>query len=195
MRRTFKYRLYPTHQQQEKLPATPDASFAVLSDGTEIPNPRLFQQLQKRLGRAQSRVAGRQKFSSRWKKAVRLVARIHRAIFSQRNDFQHELSRSIVNQYGTIVAEDLNVKGLSRGMLVKYVHDAGWAAFFSKLLYKAASQRCPRGEPNLKLLSDRERVCMACGLATSHDHASEMEFLRLGLGLQASTERQVACVA
>jgi putative transposase len=185
------------------------ASFAVLSDGTEISNPRLFQKAQKRLRRTQRKVARRKKFSHRWKKAVRLVARMHRRVFNQRNDFQHKVSRSIVNEYGTIVAEDLNVKGLSRGILAKYVHDAGWSAFFSKLAYKAesagrqlllvdargTSQRCPCGEPNLKLLSDRKHVCTACGLVTSRDHASAMEILRLGLRLQASTERQVASVA
>jgi len=211
------YACFSCEVQPEPLPASTKAvgidvglsSFAVLSDGAEIPNPRLFQHMQKRLGRAQRRVARRKKFSNRWKKAVRLVARIHRTIFNQRNDFQHKLSRRIVNEYGTIVAEDLNVKGLCRGMLAKYVHDAGWAAFFSKLLYKAesagrqlllvdargTSQRCPCGEPNLKLLSEREHVCMACGLVTSRDHASAMEILRLGLSLQASTERQVASVA
>jgi putative transposase len=211
------YACFACEVQPEPLPACSKAvgidvglsSFAVLSDGSEIPNPRLFQRMQKRLRRAQRRVARRTKFSHRWKKAVHLAARIHRGVFNQRNDFQHKLSRDIVNEYGTIVVEDLNIKGLSRGMLAKYVHEAGWAAFFSKLSYKAASagrqlllvdargtsQRCPCGEPNLKLLSDREHVCTACGLVTSRDHASAMEILRLGLSLQALTERHVASVA
>jgi putative transposase len=84
-------------------------------------------------------VARREKFSKRWKKAVRLVARMHRKVFNQRNDFQHKLSRHIVNNYGIIFVEDLNVKGRSRGLLSKSVHDAGWAAFFQKLSYKAES--------------------------------------------------------
>jgi len=49
------------------------------------------------------------------------------------------LSRKIVNNYGIVFVEDLKVKGLSRGMLAKSVHHAGWAAFFQKLLCKAAS--------------------------------------------------------
>ena len=114
-------------------------SFVTRSDGRRIGNPRLFQKAQKRLRRAQGRVARREKFSKRWKKAVRLVARIHRKVFNQRNDFQHKLSRKIVNNYGIIFVEDLNVKGLSRGRLAKSVHDAGWAAFFRKLSYKAES--------------------------------------------------------
>ena len=94
-------------------------SFAVLSDGTEIANPGYFRKMQKRLRRAQRRVARRKKLSKRWKKAVRIVAKIHRKVFNQRNDFQHKLSRQIINEFGTIVVEDLNVSGLSRGMLSK----------------------------------------------------------------------------
>lgn len=176
-------------------------SFAVLSDGTEIDNPRHYRKMQKRLRRAQRRVSRRKKFSKRWKKAVRMVAKIHRKVFNQRNDFQHKLSRQIVDEYGTIVVEDLNIGGLSRGMLSKSVHDAGWAAFFSKLAYKAesagrqflpvdargTSQRCPCGQPNIKLLANREHVCVKCGLVTTRDHASAMEILRLGRSLQSLT--------
>jgi putative transposase len=186
------------------------SSFAVLSDGTEIENPRLLKKQQKRLRKAQRRVARRRKFSKRWKKAVRMVAKIHRKVFNQRNDFQHRLSREIVNNYGLIAVEDLNVKSLSRGMLAKAVHDAGWAAFFSKLSYKAenagrllvavdargTSQRCPCGEPNIKLLANRKHACTTCGLVTTRDHASAIEILRLGLSLQAQTKSEVGtCVA
>ena len=181
-------------------------SFVMRSDGTEIGNPRLFRKAQKHLRRAQRRVARRHKFSKRWKKAVRSVAKIHRKAFDQRNDFQHKLSRKIVNNYGITFVEDLNVKGLSRGLFAKSVHDAGWAAFFHKLSYKAASagrlflrvdprgtsQRCPGGAPNPKRLSDREHVCLHCGLITTRDHASAMEILRLGLSLQPLTAAQAA---
>ena len=177
------------------------SSFAVLSDGSEVENPRLLKKQQKRLRRAQRRVARRKRFSKRWTKAVRIVAKIHRKVFNQRNDFQHKLSREIVNNYGLIAIEDLHVKGLSRGMLSKAVHDAGWAAFFSKLSYKAenagrllvavdargTSQRCPCGEPNIKLLANREHFCTNCGLVATRDHAAAMEILRLGLSLQSLT--------
>jgi len=138
---------------------------------------------------------------------VRLVAKIHRKVFNQRHDFQHKLSRKIVNNYGIILVEDLNVKGLSRGLFSKSVHDTGWAAFFRKLSYKAesagrrflpvdprgTSQRCPCGEPNPKRLSDRKHVCLKCGLVTTRDHASAMEILRLGLSLQPLTALQQGC--
>ena len=166
--------------EPEPLPANDKAtgldvgllSFVTRSDGMGIGNPRWFRKAQKRLRRAQRRVARREKFSKRWKKAVRLVAKIHRKVFNQRSDFHHRLSRKIVNNYGVIFVEDLNVKGLSRGLFAKSVHDAGWAAFFQKLSYKAesagrrflpvdprgTSQRCSCGAPNPKRVSDRKHV-------------------------------------
>ena len=175
--------------------------FAVPSDGTAIENPRPFKKMEKRLRRAQRRVARRKKFSQRWKKAVRMVGKMHRQAFHQRNDFQHKWSRDIVNHNGTIVVEDLNVKGLSRGRFAKSVQDVGWAGFFQKLSYKAASagrlflrvdprgtsQRCPCGEAHNKVLRKREHVCVRCGLVTTRDHASALEILRLGLSLKSLT--------
>ena len=181
------------------------SSFAVLNDGTEIANPRYFRKMQKHLRRAQRRLARRKKFSKRWKKAVRLVAKVHRQVFNQRNDFQHKLSHHLIREYGVICVEDLNVQGLASGMLSKSVHDAGWAGFFQKLSYKAesagrclllvdargTSQRCPCGEANRKHLGNREHVCTPCGLVTTRDHASALEILRLGLSLHALTKPEV----
>jgi putative transposase len=175
-----------------------DGSFKLFPDSAEIENPRLYAKAQKKLRRAQRRVARRKKRSHRWRKAVSLLRKIHQYIFNQRLDHQHKLARMLVNQYGFIAVEDLNVKGLAGGMLSKQVHDASWASFIAKLAYKAeeagrqlvkvdprgTSQRCPCGAKVPKKLSDREHVCTACGLITTRDHASAAEILRLGLSLQ-----------
>ena len=185
------------------------SSFATLSDGTEIENPRLYRQAQKKLRRAQRRVARRKKGSQRRRTAVVLLGKIHQHIFNQRNDHQHKLARMLVNQFGKIFVEDLNVKGLSSGMLAKAVHDASWASFIAKLNYKAeeagrqlvkvdargTSQRCPCGARVPKKLSDREHVCTKCGLLSTRDHVSAMEILRLGQSLQPLTKPEVrVCV-
>jgi len=189
-------------------------NFATLEEGNleekRIENPRFYQQAQKKLRRAQRRVARRKKRSNRRRKAVILLRKIHQHIFNQRLDHQHKWARMLVNQYGFIAVEDLNVKGLAGGMLSKQVHDASWASFIAKLAYKAeeagrqlvkvdprgTSQRCPCGAKVPMKLSDREHVCTACGLITTRDHASASEILRLGLSLQAQTKPEVrVCVA
>ena len=185
-------------------------TFATLSNGKKIPNPRWYRVEQKRLRRAQRKVARRtNKKSNRRRKAVAILAQVHRDIFNQRNDFQHKESLKIIQQYQTIFVEDLRSKGLSRGILAKSVHDASWASFLDKLSYKAenagrtfiqvapqgTSQRCSCGATNRKKLSDREHVCAACGLVTSRDHAAALEIQRLGRSLQASTILEIECVA
>jgi putative transposase len=183
--------------------------FATLSDGTEIDNPRHYQKSQAKLRKAQRRISRRKKGSNRRRKAAQLVARIHAHIRSQRADFHHKASHSLVNNFGLIVVEDLNVRGLASGMLAKSVNDAGWTSFINKLAYKAenagrqlrkvdpngTSQRCTCGADVPKKLKDRWHSCQSCGLSVSRDHASALEILRLGLNLQASTSPIRECVA
>ena len=178
-------------------------SFATLSTGEIVDNPGHFAQAEKRLRRTQRRVSRRKKYSKRWRKAVRFVHNVHRDITNQRRDFQHKLSREIVDANQFIAVEDLNVLGLAGGMLAKSVADVGWSSFLNMLAYKAesagrqlvrvdprgTSQRCPCGQPAPKKLADRQHVC-TCGLRTTRDHASSLEILRLGLSLQPLTAVQ-----
>jgi putative transposase len=175
--------------------------FATLSDGTEIENPRYFEKAQAKLRKAQRRVSRKKKGSTRRRKAVQRLARINAHIRQQRADFHHKVSRALVNNYGLIAVEDLNVKGLASGMLAKQVNDAGWSAFMDKIAYKAesagrvllrvnprgTSQRCVCGALVSKTLAQRRHNCTACGLSASRDHASALEILRLGLSLQSVT--------
>jgi putative transposase len=89
-------------------------SFAVLSDGTPIENPRYYRNAEARLRRCQRKVARRNKGGNRRRKAVRELQRAHAHVWNQRADFQHKLSRQLVNEYGLLAVEDLNVKGLRR---------------------------------------------------------------------------------
>jgi putative transposase len=177
-------------------------SFAVLADGTKIENPRHYRNAEARLRRCQRKAARRRKGSIRRRKAVLLLQRAHVHIRNQRSDFHHKLSRQLVNSYGVIAVEDLNVKGLAGGMLAKSVHDAGWASFFKILSYKAedagrgivkvnakgTSQTCTCGAVVPKTLADRWHKCSVCGLSAGRDHVSAQVILqRSGIGLQALT--------
>jgi len=167
-------------------------AFATLSDGTEIKNPRCYRKAQAKLRRAQRRVARRKKGGHRRRKAVLLLQRAHAHVRNQRADFHHKVSRRIVNGYGTIAVEDLNVKGLAASRLAKSVNDAGWSEFLSKIAYKAEdADRCfvkvdPRGTSQVcvcganvpKRLKDRWHHCPSCGLSLGRDHASAMVILQ-----------------
>ena len=186
-------------------------SFAVLADGTEIQNPRYYRNAQARLRRCQRKVARRKKGSNRRRKAVGLLQRANIHVRNQRADFQHKESRKLVNEYGVIAVEDLNVKGLAGSMLAKSVQDAGWSMFLAMIVYKAASagrqvvqvdprgtsQSCTCGASVPKTLADRWHDCSACGLSASRDHVSAQVILsRAGNRPSgANVEVVVSCVS
>jgi putative transposase len=183
--------------------------FATLSDGTPIPNPRHARRAERQMRRAQRRIARRLTGSARRREAVRLfqVAQAH--VRHQRADTQHKLSRRLVDRYGLIAVEDLNIKGLATGMLAKPVHDAGWASFITKLAYKAVSagrvlvkvdprgtsQHCLCGAHVPKTLSQPWHQCPACGLSAARDHVAAQLILRRGLRLQDATWALTPCVS
>jgi putative transposase len=155
-------------------------------------------------------VARRQnKKSKRRRKAILLLQKAHQHIANQRKDFQHKLSTQLVQNFGVLAVEDLNIKGLSSGILAKAVHDVGWSSFLHMLAYKAenagrqlikvdpkqTSQECPNCHAlEKKPLSERVHRC-DCGLTIGRDHAAAFVILGRGLRLQAQTARQLAPVA
>jgi putative transposase len=183
--------------------------FATLSNGTRIENPRYFKTAQAHLRRAQRKVARRRHGSHRRRKAARLSQRAHVHIGNQRRDFHHQVARQLVNRYGLIAVEDLNIKGLASGMLAKAVHDVGWGLFLMILLGKAVeagrigvkvyapgtSQECPCGAPVPKRLGDRWHLCLTCGLSVPRDHASALCIKGRGHRLQTSTVDRSRAVA
>jgi len=133
------------------------------------------------------------------------LQKAHAHVANQRKDFQHQESYKLVRDFGTIVVEDLNVKGLSDGMLSKAVHDVGWSSFTNLLSYKAenagrqllkvdpnyTSQECPNCHTiEKKQLSERVHRC-DCGLTIDRDQAAAMVILGRGLRLQAETKPEV----
>lgn len=187
-------------------------SFAALSNGEMIDNPRNLKTGLARLRRAQRKVARRKKGSSSRRKAVLYLQKSHTHIYNQRSDFQHKLSRSLADSYGLIAVEDLNIKGLSKGMLARSVNDASWGSFLAKLAYKAeyaggqlvrvnpngTSQVCSRcgGIPAVsKTLANRVHHCSHCGLTLDRDVNAARNILRLGLSLWDKTWGSSPCVS
>lgn len=132
--------------------------FATLSNNTYIQNPRFFRKEEKDLTKAQRKTEKYKKQSQERTKAKKVASRIHERIRNRRHNFIHQESRKIVNEFGTIVVEQLNVKNMSKAPapkqdadtgeylpngasqkagLNKSILDAAWSMFRSALAYKA----------------------------------------------------------
>src|SRR5690606_11967286 len=101
-------------------------SFAITSDGEFFPSAKYLRKSERKLKQLQRMVSRRQKGSHRRKKAVRQLAKAHAHVANQRRDMAHKIARSLVNRYGLIAVEDLNVKEMLKNHhLAKSISDAG----------------------------------------------------------------------
>jgi len=89
-------------------------TFATLSTGEEITNPRFFRQEEKALAKVQRQHAQLAKGTKSRRKHRQAVARVHERIAWRRENFTHQASRKIVNAYGLICVEDLQVKPMTQ---------------------------------------------------------------------------------
>ena len=136
-------------------------SFAKFSDGIEIYNPKYLVKSEKELIKRQRQLSSKKKGSNNRKKARRTIAVLHKKVSNQRKDFQHKESRKIVDNYGYIKVEDLQIKNMVKNPnLSKSIHDAGWGQFVSFLTYKAEEAGCYIEKVNPRNTS---KTCSVCG--------------------------------
>ncbi len=175
-------------------------TFAAFSDGQKIDKPKHFYASQRRLKIRQRRLSRKVKGSNSRGKARHVVAAIHEKIANQRKDFHHKLSRTIVDTFGTIAFESLNINGMLKNHnLAKAIADAGWNQFVGFVEYKAAWSgsevlRVDRFFPSSKLCSDcgskhkslslsvRSWVCLNCGVIHDRDENAAINILKQTTG-------------
>ncbi len=164
--------------------------FAAINDGSKtekIACPKHLRKAENLLKIRQRRLSRKRKGSNSRNKAKLVVAATHEKIANRRQDFHHQLSRAIVDNFGRIGLESLNVAGMVKNHnLAKSVSDAGWSQFVTFVEYKAAwagsevvrhdrwfasSKTCNDcGAVNKTLkLSDRTWVCQTCGVIHDRD--------------------------
>lgn len=161
-------------------------SLVALSNGETEPTPQWCKDSQKKRRRLQRSLARKKRGSNGRRKAGQSDARHSRKIAAQRRDFQHKLAKRLVERFTHIAIEELNIKGLARGMLAKSVHNAAWGQLVAFVRYKAesagseveavsprgTSQTCTCGAEVRKTLRVRVHRCGACGLVADRDVVS-----------------------
>ena len=105
--------------------------FLSVSDGSFQQRPQFFKSMQRQLSLLQGSGPKKQKGSKNWEKAQIEVARMHHRIANRRLDFPLKTAHKLCSQAQTIFAPDLNIKGLTRGMLRKDCVDAQEGQFLS----------------------------------------------------------------
>jgi len=135
-------------------------SFAYLSDGSFIENPRNLKQAEQKLKGAQRQTARKKKGSENRRKTRLKAAIAYEKLANKRRDFLHKTTRQLVNSYSFLALENLNVAGLARGFLAKHVLDCSWAEFSSMLAYKAEEAGC---EVVLVNPAHTTSMCSSCG--------------------------------
>lgn len=175
------------------------SSFATLSTGEEMENPRFYRRDEADLKRVQQRKDAA-KNAQDWPENAKqkaILAKIHERIANRRRDFAHQRSRELVDAYQLIVFEDLAPMemGRSRGMR-KSILDVAWTSFIQMTIAKAeeagrrvilvnpknTTKRCSScGELVPKALGERTHTCPACELVLGRDHNAALNILHRGL--------------
>ena len=176
-------------------------SFATLSDGVVIDNIKFFREKQSEIIKIQKHLSRKKKGSNRYKKNRLRIARLHNKVANKRNDFLHNVTTLLVNNYDVICIEDLNVSGmLSNHKLAKAISDTSFSMFRSMLEYKCkwygkklvvidrffpSSKMCSQcgwKKENLTL-SDRVFKCENCGIEIDRDLNASINIERMGVDI------------
>ncbi|SFT67197.1 transposase [Actinopolyspora lacussalsi subsp. righensis] len=171
-------------------------SLAVLSTGETIANPKHLEAAQRQLRRLQRQAARRRgpdrrtkrTPSARWRTTQARIATLHTAVANARRDGLHKLSTRLVDEFDTVVVEDLNVSGMVRNRrLARAVSNVSMNELRRQLNYKTtwsgrhlvvadrwypSSKTCSDcGAVKTKLrLSERTFQCDHCGHTADRDH-------------------------
>ncbi|EFL91666.1 transposase [Candidatus Regiella insecticola LSR1] len=161
--------------------------FLIRSDGRKQANPRYLIRASQNLRRKQKALSRKVKSSKNRTKARLIVARCHEKVGNSRADFQHKLSRALIDENQAVIVETLKTSNMLKNQrLARHINDAGWQGFVTKLEYKAidagkhlvkldqwyaSSKKCHRcGHKEIAMpLGKRFWQCPACQMEHDRD--------------------------
>ena len=170
------------------------------SNGKKYKNHKYLTKSQNKLANEQRKLSKMVKGSSNRNKQRIKVARLHKHIQNQRNDYLHKLSKSIIDENQIICIEDLKVKNMEQNhKLARSIIDASWSRFVSMLIYKAdwygrkvikvpstypSSQLCSKCSYKNSITKDlaiRKWTCPKCGSIHDRDINAAKNILSKGI--------------
>jgi len=172
---------------------------AITSDGEVFENKHFFKLQQRRLRTEQRSLARKEKEGSNFNKQKLVVALVHEKIRNQRTDYVHKISTYLINNYDTIILEDLAVSNMVKNRhLSKAISDMAWRQLRTSIEYKAEWYgknvvTIGRFEPSSKIcsncgnikqdlgLSDRAYKCDNCDFEMDRDLNAAKNIKSFGL--------------
>ncbi len=186
-------------------------TYATMSDGATVDNPRWARQEATRLEVAQQRLQRAKRGSNNRSARRETVAARHRKIADRRKDFNHKQARRLVESYDLLVVEDLAIANMVRRVkpkpdpekpgqflpngaraksgLNRSISDAGWGQFVSILRAKAEDAGRIWVEVNPRHTSDG---CECCGHAVPENRVRQAEFVCQRCGHTAPADEHAA---
>ncbi len=161
-------------------------TFATLSNGKEIPNPKNLKNAMTRLKRLQRSLSRKAKGSNNREKARYVLACQYERVSNRRNDFLEKTTHQLVTTYDTICLETLASKNMMKNHhLAQALSDIAIGRFNERIEQKAEWYgtnilRIGRFEPSSKMcscgyvykdlkLSQRVWTCPSCGRRNQRD--------------------------
>ena len=170
------------------------------SNGKKYKNHKYLTKSQNKLAKEQRKLSHMEKGSSNRNKQRIKVAKLHKHIQNQRNDYLHKLSKKFIDENQIICIEDLKVKDMmSDSKLARNISDVSWSKLVAMLIYKAdwytrklikvpstypSSQLCSLcGYQNkeVKNLKIRKWTCPECGSVHDRDCNAAKNILSKGI--------------
>jgi len=165
--------------------------FYVDYTGKSPGRPRWFRESEDKLALYQRRLSHMKKGSQNYKRQLHRIQVLHEHIANQRKDFAHQESRRIANAYDAVCVEDINLRGMAKGLkLGKSTNDNGFGMFREFLEYKLHAQ----GKHLIYLDKwyPSSKTCHYCGYLNSELTLNDREWIWPGCGRKILRDQNAA---